>query len=291
MAEDNELDGPSWIETAQRPRLKYETDITKHYVRLFGWLPASNQRKSAVGGRRPLRYFTFCAASAVDVFMLEREEVIRRNVDDGVLQETYYCELEPPDFRTIGELLRSSQQGFLGRFEDIILFEDVGDTVGKTNTDPGPGKVTNALRDQLDLKDKHQRLKAAFPFDIINLDATGTLLPPREPPKSKLIKAIERMLEWQRDRRLPNGDLLDQFALFLTTRVVGIETSPEGISELVGLLQANVDSRPGFRGVWKDRLGKVTPAELAEQDFPRFFSMAIPKWLVETGRDQQCRRT
>src|SRR5438309_1955133 len=99
MAEGSEGDASSWIEAARRPRLNYETDVIKHYVRLVGWLPASNQRKSAVGSGRPVRYFTFCAASAVDVFMLEREEVIRRNVEDGVLQETYYCEFDPPDFR------------------------------------------------------------------------------------------------------------------------------------------------------------------------------------------------
>ena len=55
-------------------RINFETDSLKHYVRRYGWLTAAKQQKSAIGNRSktiPLRYFTFCAAEAIDVFMLE----------------------------------------------------------------------------------------------------------------------------------------------------------------------------------------------------------------------------
>jgi hypothetical protein len=287
MPESPEESSADWSETAQRPRLNYETDLVKHFVRMRGWLPASKERKNALGPRgRRLRYFTFCAASAVDVFMLEREEIIKRN-DDGVLEQTFYCEKDPPAFRAIGDLLQSTGNGFLGRFEEIILFEDSGETVGRTYTDPGPGKVSQGLLTQLELKDKHDRLKGAFPFDIINLDATGALIPPNEPPPSKLIKAIARVLEWQRDMRLSDGRQLDEFTMFLTTRVVREEMSSEGVEQLIQIVDANLQQRSGLRQLWQERVGNITAVQLAETDFHRFFTKAVPKWLVEIGRERQ----
>ena len=62
--------------------INFETDLPKHYVRRYGWLRAIQQQKQAIRRRSkriPLRYFTFCAEDAIDVFMLEREEILKRS--------------------------------------------------------------------------------------------------------------------------------------------------------------------------------------------------------------------
>ena len=56
----------------------------------YGWLRAIQQQKQAIRKRSKriplqLRYFTFwhCAEDAIDVFMLEREEIHKRSEETG----------------------------------------------------------------------------------------------------------------------------------------------------------------------------------------------------------------
>ena len=68
-------------------RINYETDPLKHYVRKRGWLRAAKQQKHVIGKRLkkvPLRYFTFCAVDAIDVFMLERAGILKRSEKQDV---------------------------------------------------------------------------------------------------------------------------------------------------------------------------------------------------------------
>src|SRR5262249_32670090 len=156
--------------------------------RMHGWRPTC----TATYGRRlkrPVRYFTFCAASAIDVFMLERAGILRR---DGEMRlvSTFFCERDPADFAEISRLIGSAEQGFQGAFEEIILFTESDSTRGLSYQDIEGPRRSPFLQERLRVKDIHYRLKATFPFDILNIDATGTLLPPKQGAMSRLLRAI-----------------------------------------------------------------------------------------------------
>ncbi len=270
-----------WRETVRSGRINYETDVIKHYVRLNGWLPSCRRRKTKVK-RRPFRYFTFCAASAVDVFMLERDGILKRT-QEGLLEATYFCEQDAEQFEEIVNLIGTRGQGLLGKFEEIVLFKETSETNGRTYLDPGPDKITDILRRQLQLKDKHQQLVAAFPFDVINLDATGTLFPPRQGPVSDLINSIFTILKWQAEKLLPSGNVVNEFTLLLTVQVDESAGNVGAIDQLCELVQHNLDQRPEFLSRWIEEFAEVTPGNLAQQDFVRFFTIALPKLLIEHG--------
>lgn len=73
-------DTESWRESVLGIPVDYDADLAKHYVRMFGWLPICRDYATKVG-KRHVRYFTLCAAGAVDVFMLERAGVLYRSPD------------------------------------------------------------------------------------------------------------------------------------------------------------------------------------------------------------------
>lgn len=270
-----------WRETVHSGRINYETDVVKHYVRLNGWLPSCRRRKTKVK-RRPFRYFTFCAASAVDVFMLERDGILKRT-QEGLLEATYFCEQDAEQFEEIVNLIGTRGQGLLGKFEEIVLFKETSETNGRTYLDPGPDKITDILRRQLQIKDKHQQLVAAFPFDVINLDATGTLFPPRQGPVSDLIDSIFTILKWQTETLLPSGNVVNEFTLLLTVQVDESAGNVSAIDQLCELVQHNLDQRPEFLSRWIEEFAEVPPGSLAQQDFVRFFTIALPKLLIEHG--------
>lgn len=270
---------PSWKALVQSDRVDYDSDPIKHYVRMYGWLPRSMECAKSVAPRQ-VRYFTFCAASAVDVFMLEREGVLRRDAD-GRLRGAYFCEVDAEAFEEIVQLIRSKDQGFFGRFEDIVLFDETPGTVNRTYTNPGTGKITAQLRERLRIKDLHERMRASFPFDLINLDATGTLLPPKQGAVSDLVKAIMRIVAWQHDASLSGGRKIDRFSLFLTAEIDNSASNHQAVGQLISLVKCNVDQVNGFRDCWEKKFGAVAVDVLAMARFEDFFPVAFVKAVVE----------
>src|SRR5437870_5112692 len=164
--------------------IDYSSDILKHYVRKYSWLPACQKQSYAIRNRSkriPLRYFTFCAAQAIDVFMLERERILQRSNQTGRLDGVYFCEKDPVVFGKIADMIGSPEQGFQGDFDKIVLFEDDEDTRGlelypevkEDDTEEGMKEADQAfsedIRRKLRYKDANERLRKAFPFDILNL--------------------------------------------------------------------------------------------------------------------------
>jgi hypothetical protein len=189
-------------------RINYDEDVTKHYVRYDGWLDAFRYRqkqvKRAINGNRrtaPLSYFTFCASSAIDVFMLERAKLLRRDKKTGRLEHVYYCEAEEREFQRIANLIGSAEAGFMEKFEDFVLFEDDRHTRGKHGLDPKK-KVPDdpKIRRRIACKELHERFLELFPFDVINLDLYGNIFPPKGAVFSPMLTTIEKMFEWQSRR-------------------------------------------------------------------------------------------
>lgn len=266
--------------------INYADDILKHYVRKYGWLPACHDQRSAVrpSKTKPLRYFTFCAAEAIDVFMLEWAGILKRNDSTGRLESVYFCERDEEAFGKIASLIGSPAQGFQGEFEKIVLFEEDDETRDRELymevEDPLPTHVRKKLRH----KDAHHRLKQSFPFDVINLDVFGNMFPPRRDHViGPLLESIIRVLRWQteslsaRDATRRNG----QFVLLLTSSVDADNTNEMAVEQLKDLVSNNIHMYPEFRTSFADQFGHDQVGKLAEERFGDFFCLSLAKFIAQ----------
>ena len=267
------------------PHIDYRKDVPKHYVRKYGWLPASKKQKQAIKKRSkkiPLRYFTFCAAEAIDVFMLEREQILQRSELTGRLENVYFCEKDQAAFGKIADLIGSPEQGFEGDFAKIVLFEDDEDTSGLSLEDDIPySEISEAVHKKLRYKDAHHRFCRVFPFDIINLDVFGVMFPPRKGVIAPLLKSLIRILEWQTSSRfLSNDQPCKRFTLFLTSHIDPDQTDDGAIQQLSNRLTKNVDIHTDFRNGFIKKYGHQKVNQLIGENFAEFFCLALPKFII-----------
>ena len=265
-------------------------DVCKHYVRKYGWLPASKSQEKSIRDQRgafkrtlikqPLRYFTFCAAGAIDVFLLEHGGVIKRSTDTARLDGVFFCEKDANSFSQIAERIGSPDQGFLGDFSKIILFEDDEDTIGRSLYSDDSEEYDEALREKLRLKDTHERLKQSCPFDIINFDPYGMMFQSGQGALTKIFLSFLRLLEWQTEAARNPKSRCQQFTLFLTTHLDADNTDTQVISQLSSRLTDNLRSNQHFKEVFTSRFRHADAAKLASEDFPQFFCLAFPKFMI-----------
>ena len=263
--------------------INYETDTPKHYVRTDGWLQAAKEQKNVVSRRSkniPLRYFTFCAAKAIDVFMLERAGILNRSEETGRLEGVYFCEKNDEVFGEIAELIGSTQQGFRGKFEKIVLFEDDEDTEGKALLDEDENLHPPRIHEKLQIKDAHDRLHKAFPFDIINFDMEGNMFPGSNTTIARMLESILQILKWQTEARFPNNRECKRFTLFLTAHIEQPVTNQNAIEELERRLSDNIASSEDFRKAFVKRYCHDNAAKLICENFAEFFSLALPKFMI-----------
>lgn len=263
-------------------RIDYDKDILKHSVRIMGWLPACAYRFNRISREnRPLKYFTFCASNAIDVFMLEREGIIQRNTKTDHLDGVYYCEEDPDEFRKIAELVGSEAQGFLDRFDNLACFQESRATRGKSFYDNDAEFFEERLRRKLRTKENHRRFRAAFPFDVINLDVCGTIFPPKaQNIVSPMMQSIRNILQWQKgpDQK---GNQCNAFTLFLTSHVHPAELNEDAVNELVTSFNTNLSSYIQFNAAFVNRYPFGDAEQFANGNFSEFFSLALPKIIVQ----------
>ena len=263
-------------------QINFETDPLKHYVRKYGWLAAASEQKQAVENRSkriPLRYFTFCAAEAIDVFMLEHEGILKRSEQTGRLEGVYFCEADPDKFGVIADLIGSPEQGFQGEFEKIVLFEDDDDTKEKAFEDDEFHSAE--IRKKLRYKDAHHRLREAFPFDIINLDVCGVMFPPRKDIMAPLLKSIIQILKWQWESKFSiSGRECNQFTLFLTSHIDPDDTNQNAIGQLENRVVQNIRENGNFRTAFIKQYGHNQVKKLVRENFAEFFCIALPKFII-----------
>jgi len=263
-------------------RIDYDTDILKHSVRVTGWLPACRHRYNRMRhGKRPLKYFTFCASNAIDVFMLEKEGIIRRNAKTGHLDGVYFCEENPQEFRKIVELVGSEAQGFLDSFVNVACFRDDADTRGKSIYDDSE-YYEEPIRRKLKRKERHTRFRDAFPFDVINLDVCGVIFPPRQQSiVSPMLQSIRNILAWQKQRDPKDNHLCDEFTMFLTSHVHPANLNRRAVSTLVQSFDSNLHLYIPYNAAFAERYHLVDATQFADANFPEFFAVALPKIIVE----------
>lgn len=270
----------------------HEDCLLKHHVRKNGWLPICKERlktiKTAKRGRR-LKYFTFCATGAIDVFMLLKENVLKKSRKDR-FDTVYFFELDPENVSKTQNTIPGSI-GFPGNFTEIVSFgEDVEDVFSASD----PLDYSQSAQDKLDVRERQmkasQRKKFAqhFPFDVINLDLQEYLFKPKDEMPGKLFNAIRQTLEWQK-LPLNIGDAnakeyLTGFSFMFTTRVGPANMTDEYKAMLVDCLDDNLARDPPLADLLLARAGHATPSHLLSIDFATFFKIAVPKILLDLIR-------
>lgn len=271
-----------------RGREREFKDVVKHYVRKYIWLKAANglvrQKRQKVGqgphapqitsgqaqtseaaalpgnysgaSGRGLRYLTLPAYYRLDVSLLHREGLIEVTHTDanGEPDEIYVAAFEEdPDKygRMAGQTPRYKLFG-LGRIEDVLV------------DDSNP---------------YYYDLQQLFPFDIVNLDLTASLVPTNEGPYSKTLRAIDTIFRRQ-------ADLVGPWALFLTFRNMPEEWEQRALQQLYSNLQRNLVDHAAVREIFYERYRKTEVAGLQQEQPATCVSQAVAKWLIDRAHYQ-----
>ena len=272
--------------TSENRKLDWDRDVVKHYVRRHAWLPAvQDQIQTSIDAGRSPKYLTFCASNAIDVFLFLREKVLRRDPETDVVLDTYFCEKEPTEFNEITRLIGAADQGFLGNFEEMILFEDDGLTMGNDIRDTTKRHRGPVIRRRLNIKERHRQLKAAAPFDVVNLDICGTFFPPKSGEESPMFRSLQTLLDWHTEAS-GNDQTFKSFTLFLTTHMEASIISQEALTHMKGLIDENQSEHPDFGNELCARFGTTDVDEIATDRFVEFYCMALPKLVIGLAHER-----
>src|SRR5258706_8404245 len=228
-------------EGARRERRLDFRDTKKHFVRKNGWLPVV-QAYSEARDRR-VRYLTLCSKEAIDVRYFAQQGCLYRNRDRNQYPSLSFIESDPQDYATIAETLGKPRFSALGRLEDIVL--DAG-------------------------HESHAEFIETFPYDVVNLDFCGDILPHGDHPYNRTLQCISRIIELQSANA-------DEWHLFLTFRAQPAGGSPEANQQLVDRLQGNINAP----GVLQEAYGaRQLPGDLVTANYSEFLRIGIPKLLA-----------
>jgi hypothetical protein len=217
-------------------------DVDKHFVRLDGWLPAFE--KYAKKKQGAVSYLTLCAKQAIDIRYFRSKGLLVHETEDGFYPTVAFVEKDPEDYSIIAESLGSARLSLLGTLEDIVLRP-------------------------LDFPEQHSALRKCFPFDVLNLDFTGNVIPANDAPYSTTTKLLSKLLELQRDSDA------SEWHLFLTFRARLTETNKEANKTLLAIIANNLEN-DAAKAAYGDRLA---PASLIDQAYAEFLRIGIAKWL------------
>jgi len=270
---------------------QFETCLLKHHIRVNAWLPACRRRLKAVQAEkaRRLRYFTFCAIGAVDVLMLDVAKVIRRSENEKFDTVVFFDKNSDAVNETLKRIAGSI--GFNGNFTDIVLLDPHAtagpddDLLGSNVSQEDDAETRQAQRD----KQQHLQFIQKFPFDIMNLDLEEFLFKDKDPTPGRVIRAVRKLFEWQRRPLHQKGyteERLRGFSFMFTTQVGPDQLADDHRAALVNALNANLAQFADLPDKLLERWGTGQPQQLLEQDFEKFFKLAVPKVIASIAWDE-----
>lgn len=223
-------------------------DIKKHYVRMHGWLPVFTRYSEL--RRTKVKYLTLCAKRAIDVRYFRQKDVLVHDDGDKKYPTVAFIEKESQDFATIAETLGTTLLGIKRGLEEVIL---------SPTTFP----------------DDHKALLATFPYDVVNLDFTGDVVPQRDHPYSSTLRAIERIITLQHEK----GSR--EWHLFLTFRACRATSNEDANSQISAKVQDNL-ADPGLKAAYGSR---PAPPQMLNSNYTEFLRIGIPKYLAWRASD------
>jgi hypothetical protein len=271
---------------------KFEDDPLKHYVRTQAWLPACRRRLKQVRAKagkaskaRRLRYFTFCAIGAIDVLMLDVANIIRRSSNKEFDTVVFF---DRGDLEVIETLKRiPGAHGYPGDFVKIVLLGDPDEEAAVDALEALAAPPDEPNRAETRARQRsiamRQSLLREFPFDVINLDLEGYFFTPGDPFPGRLIRALRKMLEWQKipiNDGTPAGERLDGFSLMFTTQIGPPNLTDNYLTMLRDAIQGNLDREEELHELLQQRAGSSNPAHIQAANFALFFKVALPKLIL-----------
>lgn len=235
-------------EKKEQIRKLYRAPI-KHFVREKGWVEAAKKRKNHIGDRRELRYFTLCSLDAIDIKTLNKAGIIKK--ENTVYESTFFCEW---DNELIEEIARAVGPNYFGG-----AFEEFIDRV-YINKDGWRDKLVT-----LEL----------FPFDVYNLDFTGSCIPGDQPPYSKTLQALQKLVDLQHREQ-------HDFDLLLTFPANRGKDNEEAIKQLKHQIDNNCAKFPKA----KEKIETIySNTDTLLNNYENFILVAIPKFLLKVAKD------
>jgi hypothetical protein len=271
----------------------YWDDPLKHYVRMEAWLPLCRARLEKIRQvlykhqPRRLRYFTFCATTAIDVLMLDVDQIIRRDAN-GRFDNVTFFDYTPENVVETNKRIPGAI-GFSGDFINTVLYMDQAEgdiTDGDDDSlDPpkegGDNKTTNR---EMVMMDQHRKFIRRFPFDVVNLDLEEFLFKQNDLRPGNVVRALRRVFEWQkRPFKIPTSGAnqqLNEFSLMFTTQIGPPNISEDYIAMLQQYLESNLARYDGLGAILTGRIGHANVTRLKNEDFDLFFKLAMPKVIA-----------
>lgn len=263
----------------------------KHFVRHDGWLPLCKERLKRLRGRLPkrqwrrLRYFTFCAVGAVDVLMLDVARVVTRSAT-GRFDTVVFFDRTDEAVAQTQDIIPGSI-GFPGDFLATVLRHDDDEDEVVDNVDPlsveieAPETVeTRGLQRVVAIR---RAFIKCFPFDVMNFDLEEFFFRPADPIPGRMVKALERVFEWQKRAGADGAGkqvTIDEFSLMFTTRVGPPNLGEEYLQELEQTLGSNIAQDADVRAAFIERVGHEDVSRLRNDDFDEFLKLGLPKILA-----------
>ena len=276
---------------------RYEDCLRKHYIRTEGWLPLCKNRKHIVKSsktkkarERRVRYFTFCAAGAIDVLLLDVERVIKPSPDGWFDVVCFFDRTEEYVIETQKRI--PGAIGFPGDFTKIVLRQDpeedqLIDEIAPLESPEGEADTLETQAAQRDLAQRRKFIQQ-FPFDIINLDLEEFLFRPNDPIPGRVVNALRKVFAWQRRPLLLRGSgkkvvslPLEGFSLMFTTQIGPANLSEEYLGMLAGYLDGNIHGDAELLPLLIERTQQGNVAALRAASFEQFFRLGMPKTLLK----------
>jgi hypothetical protein len=239
----------SATQTSRKDRKRDYRDLKKHYVRVNGWLPIFDRHAKAKGS--DLRYLTLCSKEAIDVRYFASKGMLARSDEKNAYPCLSFVESNVEDYAIIAETLGRCRLGVHARLEDVLL--NYG-------------------------HEEHAAFTGSFPYDIVNLDFCGEVMPKLDHPYSETVRCIERIVELQREK-----DPALEWHMFLTFRTHRVQHNEEANQQLREILDGNLASND-LKSAYGER---ADPGTLLSSDYPEFLRLGVAKYLAYCA--ERCR--
>jgi len=215
--------------------------LIKHTARYLLWLPEAQSLRTEKN--RFLKYFTLPGRWAWDVFFFERNGVIQRR--DRGFPDVRFCDNNRKSYSDAKKLL--------------------GNTVGKKEN--FEKLVLNNEKEFWDI----------FPYDLYNLDFSGTCFPDDQPPFSDTFRAIAKIIE---NHVSPNHF---PFSIFLTMKSLESQTNREAKRQL----RENIETNRADTN-FTQQINNLIPdiESFVSCNFVDFIMVSIPKIICHFTRAQ-----